>query len=92
MPQLLALPDWLFHRVASKMLRIDPQARSSMADDLALGRPTEIDALCGEVVRLARAHGRDAPLNQRIQALVEAWPAAPRPLAPGDLKTQLGLR
>jgi 2-dehydropantoate 2-reductase len=92
MPLLLSLPDWLFHRVASRMLRIDPEARSSMADDLALGRTTEIDALCGEVVRLARAHGRDAPLNRSIQALVEAWPQNPSPLPASGLKARLGLR
>jgi 2-dehydropantoate 2-reductase len=92
MPMLLSLPDWLFGRVARRMLRIDPQARSSMADDLALGRRTEVDALCGEVVRLARANGRRAPLNERIQALVEAWPQQPAPLAPAELKARLGWR
>jgi 2-dehydropantoate 2-reductase len=90
MPLLLSLPDLLFRRVAARMLRIDPQARSSMADDLALGRTTEVDALCGEVVRLARAHGREAPLNQRIQALVEAWPADPAPLSAAVLRSLLG--
>jgi 2-dehydropantoate 2-reductase len=40
-----------------------------MADDLAAGRPTEIDALCGEVVRLAQALGTSAPQNQ---AMVQA--------------------
>jgi 2-dehydropantoate 2-reductase len=92
MPTLLSLPDWLFHRVAKRMLRIDPQARSSMADDLALGRRTEVDALCGEVVRLARAHGRQAPLNERIQALIEAWPQQPGPMAAAELKARLGWR
>ncbi|MGM9486508.1 2-dehydropantoate 2-reductase [Ideonella sp. YS5] len=92
MPILLSLPDWLFHRVAKRMLRIDPQARSSMADDLALGRRTEVDALCGEVVRLARSHGLQAPLNERIQALIEAWPQQPGPLAPAELKARLGWR
>ncbi|HEV8692361.1 MAG TPA: 2-dehydropantoate 2-reductase [Ideonella sp.] len=92
LPTILSLPDWLFRRVAARMLRIDPQARSSMADDLALGRTTEVDALCGEVVRLARAHGRQAPLNQRIQALVEAWAKVPAPLPAAALKSRLGLR
>ena len=92
MPMLLSLPDWLFHRVAKRMLRIDPQARSSMADDLALGRRTEVDALCGEVVRLARSRGLQAPLNERIQALIEAWPQQPGPLAPAELKARLGWR
>ena len=92
MPTILSLPDWLFQRVAARMLRIDPQARSSMADDLSLGRTTEVDALCGEVVRLAQAHGRQAPLNQRIQALVEAWAQKPGPLPAAALKSRLGLR
>jgi 2-dehydropantoate 2-reductase len=92
LPTLLALPDWLFRRLAAKMLRIDPQARSSMADDLALGRTTEIDALCGEVVRLARLHGRPAPFNERIQALIEAWPAQPHPLSAKELKARLAGR
>jgi 2-dehydropantoate 2-reductase len=92
MPTLLSLPDWLFRRVAARMLRIDPQARSSMADDLALGRTTEVDALCGEVVRLARAHGLQAPLNLRIQALVEGQQQDPTPMPAAALKTRLGLR
>ena len=37
-----------------------------MADDLAHGRPTEIDELCGEVVRLAGTVDRPAPLNSAM--------------------------
>ena len=33
-PRILRLPDWLFRRVARRMLAIDPQARSSMWEDL----------------------------------------------------------
>lgn len=73
-PALLRLPTPLFRIVAARMLRIDDQARSSMADDLARGRPTEVDAIHGEVQRLAVAHGLDAPLNARIAALVRVWP------------------
>ena len=73
-PTLLRLPSPLFRLIAARMLRIDPKARSSMADDLAQGRATEIDALCGEVVRLAEAQGLRAPINARMVALVKAWP------------------
>ena len=52
------------------MLRIDDKARSSMADDLALGRSTEVDAICGAVVRLARTHGLLAPLNERLVSML----------------------
>ena len=88
LPMLLELPNWIFERLAARMLRIDANARSSMADDLALGRRTEVDALCGEVVRLARAHGGDAPLNARIAALVEG---TPRPQGGRALRAALGL-
>jgi 2-dehydropantoate 2-reductase len=88
LPTVLRLPNALFERLAAKMLRIDAKARSSMADDLALGRKTEIDAFCGEVVRLARAHGRQAPLNARIGQIVEA---DPRPRSGAQLRAELGV-
>lgn len=88
---LLRLPTPIFRLIAARMLRIEAQARSSMADDLAQGRITEIDALCGAVVHLARAHGRDAPLNRRMIELL-AEPAKVRPLAPDALLAALGLR
>ena len=69
---LLRLPDALFARLARKMLAIDPSARSSMADDLAAGRRTEVDWINGEVVRLAQRLGRQAPVNARLVALVKA--------------------
>jgi 2-dehydropantoate 2-reductase len=72
LPRLMRLPTPLFSVLAAKMLKIDPRARSSMADDLALGRPTEIDALCGEVVRLARSLHLRAPRNERMVGLVRA--------------------
>ncbi len=90
--RVLRLPTPLFRLVASRMLRIDDQARSSMADDLAAGRITEVDALCGEVVRLAHGLHRQAPLNARMQALVEAWPRRRRPYSPAELLQALGLR
>jgi 2-dehydropantoate 2-reductase len=86
--QVLRLPNWLFRRLAVRMLRIDDKARSSMADDLARGRPTEIDALCGEVVRLAASIGRQAPLNSRMQRLVET---DSRPRTGVELRCELGL-
>ena len=70
LPHLLRLPNWLFTRVAARMLRMDATARSSMADDLSQGRVTEIDDLCGAVVRLAHAHGMSAPLNQAMCQLI----------------------
>ncbi len=88
---LLRMPNFAFRLAAARMLRIDAKARSSMADDLAQGRTTEIDALCGEVVRLARAQGRGAPLNQRMLGLVNDWPKRRQPYSPTELLRALGL-
>ncbi len=88
-PQLLRLPTPLFRVLAARMLQIDGKARSSMADDLALGRPTEVDAICGAVVRLAGQHGLDAPLNARMVQLLSV--AKPQPMGGRALRQLLGL-
>jgi 2-dehydropantoate 2-reductase len=91
LPGILRLPTPVFRIVAARMLRIDRKARSSMADDLALGRRTEIDALCGEVVRLAGANGSKAPRNAKMVELLEAWPERKERWAARPLVTELGL-
>jgi 2-dehydropantoate 2-reductase len=70
LPKVLRLPDWLFKLLARRMLAIDPEARSSMWDDLQRGRPTEIDDLQGAIVRLAESAGTPAPIIRRVAALV----------------------
>jgi len=90
-PRLLRLPTPLFKLIAARMLRIDPKARSSMADDLAANRTTEIDALCGEVVRLADSLGRTAPRNARMVAAVTAWPKQKIPMTAQRMQAALGL-
>jgi len=92
LPWVLRAPTPLFRLAAAKMLRIDATARSSMADDVAHGRPTEIDALCGEVVRLAQGLGMHAPLNARITALVREMSVVPRRYDAPRLLDALGLR
>ncbi len=66
----LRLPDWIFFRVAKKMITIDPQAKPSTLVDLLAGRRTEIDALNGEIARLGQAHGCPAPKNSFVTARV----------------------
>ncbi len=70
MPKLLGLPTGLVKLLTRAQLRVDPQARSSMWEDLSRGRPTEVDHLNGAIVSLATKLGREAPLNARITALV----------------------
>lgn len=70
-PRVLRLPSVLFRLIAQRMLAIDPLARSSMWEDLQRGRSTEIDALSGEVLRLAQRVGTAAPANRKIVALIK---------------------
>lgn len=48
-----------------------PAQHSSMAQDLARGRPTEIQHLNGHVVRRGAVLGIDTPVNQALTALVQ---------------------
>ena len=83
LPHAIAAPDFVFKNTILKAQRIDPHARSSMADDIAAGRRTEIDYLNGEVVALARSLGMRAPVNEAIVSLIKQaeagvekkWPA-----------------
>ncbi|HEX8625741.1 MAG TPA: 2-dehydropantoate 2-reductase [Allosphingosinicella sp.] len=70
LPHAIASPDLVFNNLFLRIQKIDVHARSSMADDLRAGRPTEIDYLNGEVVKLARKLGRDAPVNAAIVSLI----------------------
>jgi 2-dehydropantoate 2-reductase len=70
MVRLLTVPDAVFGRIAGTVLAVDPLARSSMADDLALGRRTEIAWLCGEIVTLGEMVGLPTPVNARLIELV----------------------
>jgi 2-dehydropantoate 2-reductase len=46
--------------------------RSSMLQDLEKGRPTEIDAISGEICRRGDAHGIDVSANRVLLALVRS--------------------
>ncbi len=77
-PKLLRVPDAVFRIAAKKMLAIDPLARSSMQDDLAAGRKTAIAVLQGDIVALAKAAGKAAPVNAKLLALIHAAEAGGR--------------
>lgn len=44
--------------------------RSSMLQDIAAGRRSEIDAICGEIVRLGEAAGVATPVNEALLTLI----------------------
>lgn len=69
-PWILQIPNPLFSVVARKMLQIDPEARSSMWEDLQLVRLTEIAEFQGEIVKLAESIGVNAPISSRIVHLI----------------------
>ncbi|QFS37787.1 2-dehydropantoate 2-reductase [Burkholderia cepacia] len=84
-PAVLDLPDFAFRVLGGRMLAIDPLARSSMSDDLAAQRATEVEWINGEVVWLAARFGTQAPVNARLCALVhDAERAEVRPAWRGD--------
>ena len=70
-PSLMELPDALFCTLAKSMVAIDPNARSSMWEDLQRGRKTEVDLLNGEIVRLGSEVGVPTPINKRVVGLIK---------------------
>jgi 2-dehydropantoate 2-reductase len=62
-----------------RIARTMPAQFSSTAQDLARGRPSEIDHLNGYVVRRAAALGRAAPLNHALLTLVRLLEAGAPP-------------
>lgn len=58
---------------------LDDDAYSSLHYDLEHGKPMELDALNGHVVRSGRRHGVDVPANEAIYALLSPWAARAGP-------------
>ncbi len=71
-PHLLRLPDALFNMILGRTMKIDPDARSSMWEDLQRGRRTEIDYLQGIITAIADRRGLQVPLSRRIIALIKS--------------------
>lgn len=70
----------LFYRELLPATALHP---SSMLQDLSAGRPTEIDALNGAVLRMGAAHDVAAPVNAALTRLIHAAEARCR-RAPED--------
>lgn len=89
LPSIIGSPDWLFNNFFLRSWKIDSKARSSMADDLAAGRKTEVDYINGELVALADRLGLDAPINRKIVELVRSAEAGAQRWAPAALRQEL---
>jgi 2-dehydropantoate 2-reductase len=70
-PLILRLPNWLFFKVASNMIKIDPDARSSMWEDLQNKKVTEVDYITGEILKLAKQLNLLTPYNTTIYHLIK---------------------
>lgn len=87
LPRMVDSPDFIFNNIFLKRWKIDAKARSSMADDLAAGRKTEIDYLNGELVQLADRLQRAAPVNRAIVDLIRKAEAGAPPMSATALRT-----
>lgn len=93
MAPLLRLPDPIFAMVLGRTMKIDPQARSSMWQDLKQGRTTEIDYLQGAIIALAEGHHVDVPLSRQVVALIKQYESAghgPPKLTPQKIRGATG--
>lgn len=96
-PHVLRCPTAVFVALARTTLRVSPQARSSMADDLDRRRRTEIDELQGVVVVLGERYGIETPVSERLVELVvdaeeQALAGTPPPTYTGpQLREAIGL-
>jgi 2-dehydropantoate 2-reductase len=59
-------------QAAEDVARRTASNRSSMLQDVLRGAPTEIEAICGEIVRLGQRLGVETPLNRALWQLVKA--------------------
>ncbi|MFT6988837.1 MAG: 2-dehydropantoate 2-reductase [Paraglaciecola sp.] len=69
-PMVLRLPNFIFSRVANKMLEVDPNARSSMWWDVSQGKPTEIEHINGAILKYAKTLNIACPVNEKISSLI----------------------
>jgi len=71
------LEDALLAGVVQAYRAAPPDSVNSMQADRQAGRPMEIDARNGVIVRLGRKHGIATPCNQMAVALLEAMSRTP---------------
>ncbi len=92
-PYVLRSPTPVFTKIARAMMKVAPDARSSMWEDLERGRKTEVGYLNGEVVALAERMGEQAPVNAAIVRLIlsaeESGGGSPR-LSAKALRSAIG--
>lgn len=69
-PMFWEQPEDFLNLFYTKLLPDTYHHRSSMLQDIERGRNTEIDSLCGMVVKYGKIYGVDTPLNQKMVELI----------------------
>lgn len=87
LPSLIRTPDFIFRNAAKKMLAIDPQARSSMWEDIQNKRATEIHFLNGAISSQGQKLGVKTPVNDALVGLIKELESGQR--KPGFGATEL---
>ena len=67
------VPQTAQERALALALAIEPGSFSSLHDDLVAGRPMELEALHGFVVRRAAQHGLAVPMSEAVYAILQPW-------------------
>ncbi|MEW6567140.1 MAG: 2-dehydropantoate 2-reductase [Chloroflexota bacterium] len=75
----IGLPATAVQEAMALLESFEPTATSSMQRDVADGRPFELEAFSGAILRLARQHGLPTPVHAALYALLR--PALDRALA-----------
>jgi 2-dehydropantoate 2-reductase len=69
----IELPEDTVERHVRFAGNLEPGSYSSLHYDLTQGRPLELQALHGTVVRLARRHGIAVPTCETVHAILRPW-------------------
>jgi 2-dehydropantoate 2-reductase len=67
------LPAAAQERALALAQSVEPGSFSSLHDDLVAGRPMELEALHGLVVRRAAEHAVPVPMSQAVYAILKPW-------------------
>lgn len=71
LPFMVSLPNWIYLTLAKNMTDMDPDAKSSMAQDIEKGNKSEIDYLSGEIIKLGKATGVKTLMNEKIYTAIK---------------------
>lgn len=93
-PDILDAAAWepTMERVLERFGQRFGAIRSVTWRDFEIGRPTEVDAVTGEIVRRGERSGVPTPLNAAVFAMLEQIEAGERSPAAGNLDQLLALR